>query len=165
MNSLGPIRICQQLLPMLLSRPEAHVLNVWSVMGLCGFPKFSAYCASTFALVGYSESLRAEHLGSRLGVTAVCPGFVRTAFIESIPTARGARHRPSVPAWLRTTPDMVARKSVKAIRCNRGSVLVTPSAHLTWRLKRFVPGFMNCHVFGEDVAFQLPTFVELATET
>jgi short-subunit dehydrogenase len=138
-NLAAPIQICQRLLPVLLRRPEGHVLNVSSMIGLCGFPKFSAYAASKFGLVGYSESLRMEHIRSQIGVSAVCPGFVLTPFIESVPTTAGAVRKRPPPRWLCTTPEVVARKSVRAIRRNRGVVAVTPLAHLAWRLKRFVP--------------------------
>jgi 3-oxoacyl-[acyl-carrier protein] reductase len=142
-NLLGPIQICQRLLPVLLRRPEAHVLNVSSLLGLCGVSKFAAYNASKFGLVGYSEALRAEHLSSQLGVSVVCPGFVRTPFIEAVPGAQGMLRQRSVSHWLSTTPEVVARKSLQAIRKNRGLVVVTPLAHLAWRLKRFVPALFE----------------------
>jgi 3-oxoacyl-[acyl-carrier protein] reductase len=138
-NLLAPIQICQRLLPVLLCRPEAHVVNVSSMLGLCGFPKFSAYSASKFGLVGYTESLRMEHIRSQIGVSAVCPGFVLTPFIDSVPTAGGGRRQKPPPRWFCTTAETVAKKTVKAIRRDRGVVVVTPLAQLTWRLKRFIP--------------------------
>lgn len=142
-NLLGPIQITQRLLPSMLARPEAHVLNVCSLLGLCGFSKFAAYSASKFALVGYSDSLRAEYLGSQLGVTALCPGFVRTPFIESVPGPHGERRKRSTPIWLSTTPEVIANRSIMAIRRNQGLVVITPMAHVLWRLKRFLPSFFE----------------------
>jgi short-subunit dehydrogenase len=140
-NLNGPMQFCQRLLPVLLRRPEAHVLNVCSLLGLCGFSHFSAYSASKFGLVGYSEALRAEYLGSQLGVSAICPGFVRTPFIESVPGTGGVRRKRSTPKWLTTTAEVVARKSVRAIHRNKGLVVVTPLAHMLWWLKRLAPGW------------------------
>jgi len=142
-NLLGPMQITQRLLPFLLARPEAHVLNICSLLGLCGFSKFAAYSASKFGMVGYSEALRAEYLRSQLGVTAVCPGYVRTPFIESVPGKNGVRRERSTPQWLCTSPEIVALASLKAIRRNRGLVVLTPLAHVTWRLKRFFPSLFE----------------------
>ncbi len=142
-NLLGPIQITQRLLPTLLQRREAHVLNVCSLLGLCGFSKFSAYNASKFGLVGYTESLRAEYLGSQLGVTALCPGFVRTPFIETVPGPHGQHRARTTPNWLCTTPEVIASRSMKAICRNQGLVVVTPMAHILWRLKRFLPSIFE----------------------
>lgn len=142
-NLLGPIQIAQRLIPLLLARPEAHVLNVCSLLGLCGISKFSAYCASKSGLVGYTEALRAEYLGSQLGVTALCPGFVRTPLIASVPGPHGRRRERSTPRWLCTTPEVIANRSIKAIRRNQGLVVVTPLAHVLWRLKRFMPSLFE----------------------
>src|SRR5215212_9763990 len=57
-NLLSHIQFTRELLPTLLDRPEAHVLNVCSVLGLVGMPKVAAYCASKFGMVGFSEALR-----------------------------------------------------------------------------------------------------------
>jgi short-subunit dehydrogenase len=142
-NLLAPIQITQRLLPTMLARSEAHVLNVCSLLGLCGFSKFSAYCASKFGLVGYSESLRTEYQGSPLGVTALCPGYVQTPFIESVPGPHGQHREQSTPRWLCTTPEVIANRSLKAIRRNQGLVVVTPLAQVLWRMKRFMPSIVG----------------------
>ena len=107
-NLLSHIQFTRELLPSLLARREAHVLNVCSVLGLVGMPKVTAYCTSKFAMVGFSESLRNELGRQGLGVTALCPGFVRTnlftnapleAKVEEhkLPPRRFARHRNASP--------------------------------------------------------------------
>ena len=63
-NLLSHIQFTRELLPSLLARREAHVLNVCSVLGLVGMPKVTAYCTSKFGMVGFSEALRNE-LGGR----------------------------------------------------------------------------------------------------
>lgn len=55
-----------------------HIVNTSSAAGLGGVPKAGPYSATKFAIVGLSESLRAELTESGIGVSVLCPGSVRT---------------------------------------------------------------------------------------
>ncbi len=72
-------------LPLFLEQNEGHVVNTASLAGLGGAPGMGPYCAAKFAVVGLSESLFQELLlsGSNVGVSVLCPGFVRTRIHES----------------------------------------------------------------------------------
>lgn len=138
-NLLAPIRITQALLPTLLSRPEAHILNVASFLGLCPIPRGAAYCTSKYGLVGLSECLRVEYRRTPLGVTALCPGFVKTPLFEHGQGGDPSRPIKKPAAILFTTPETVARKAIRGIQRNRGKVLVTPFAHAMWLMNRYLP--------------------------
>ena len=95
-NLSSHIQFTRELLPSLLARREAHVLNVCSMFGLLAMPKLTAYCTSKYAMVGFSESLRVEYGREGLGVTALCPGFVATKLFASAPlpeNGKGPRFR------------------------------------------------------------------------
>ena len=130
------------MLPTLLARPEAHILNVCSIAGLVAIPRLAAYHVSKFALVGFSESLRAEYGPRGLGVTALSPGLVRTNLFQAAGTAPD-KPFPRIPSWLCTSPERVAARAVRAIRRCEGLVLVTPLAHFLWRFRRFAPGLLD----------------------
>lgn len=142
-NLEAPILFTRRLLPSLLSRVEAHVVNMSSVLGLVGMPKVNAYCTSKFALVGFSESLRSEYGRWGLGVTAMCPGFVRTSlFSNGLPDQlTGTTKAP--PLWLCTTPERVAKATVKAIRKNRSKVVMEPFARTLYASKKYLPSVMD----------------------
>lgn len=72
-------------LPLFLEQNEGHVVNTASLAGLGGAPGMGPYCAAKFAVVGLSESLFHELAlrGSRVGVSVLCPGFVKTRIHES----------------------------------------------------------------------------------
>jgi NAD(P)-dependent dehydrogenase (short-subunit alcohol dehydrogenase family) len=72
-------------LPLFLEQNEGHVVNTASLAGLGGAPGMGPYCAAKFAVVGLSESLFQELMlsGSNVGVSVLCPGFVRTRIHES----------------------------------------------------------------------------------
>lgn len=72
-------------IPLFLEQNEGHVVNTASLAGLGGAPGMGPYCAAKFAVVGLSESLFQELAlsGTNVGVSVLCPGFVRTRIFES----------------------------------------------------------------------------------
>ncbi len=145
-NLLAPIQITQQLLPSLLQRPDPHIVNMCSISGLVAGGRFAAYHTSKFGLIGFTESLRAEYGRRGVGVTAICPGPVLTNLYAAAAGGRPDKAVPNPPQWMCATPEKVAAVTLKAILRNRRQVLITPTAHLLFQLKRFAPwliDFMN----------------------
>jgi short-subunit dehydrogenase len=141
-NVMAPVRLTQALFPTFIERPEVHILNVCSALGLVGLPKVCAYSTTKFALVGFSESLRAEFGKQGIGVTALCPGLVKTnLFASSINDVAAKKKVP--PDWVCTSPEQVARAAVRAIRKNQGVVVVEPIARMLTTVKRFAPWLID----------------------
>jgi len=133
----------RELLPSLLARRDAHVLNVCSMFGLLAMPKLTAYCTSKYAMVGFSEALRVEYGREGLGVTALCPGFVSTNLFASAPLPENGKGPKIPPRIFCTTPEKIARAAVQAIRRNRRLVVVEPFAKVLTVVKRFTPGVID----------------------
>jgi short-subunit dehydrogenase len=142
-NLLAPIQITRTILPTMLHLDEAHILNVCSVAGLVASGRFAAYHVSKFGLVGFSEAMRAEYVRRGIGVTALCPGPVSTNLYNSAVSGRADRTVPTPPRWVCATSEQVAKKGIRAIEKNKAITIVTPMAHVLWRAKRFVPGFLD----------------------
>jgi short-subunit dehydrogenase len=142
-NLLSHLQFTRELLPSLLARREAHVLNVCSVLGLIGVPKITAYCTSKFAMVGFTECLRNEFGRQGLGVTALCPGFVRTNLFTNAPLEEKVESHKIPPRALSTTPERVANAAVKAIYRNRRMVVMEPFARFMYTTKRFAPWLLD----------------------
>jgi len=152
-NLHAPIRLTTMLLPHLLSREEAHVVNMASICGwICG-QRFAAYCVSKHALVGFSEALRCELLQHGLGVTAVCPGPVLTPLYKNAPCGYADHQTPDPPAWMCTTIDRVAAKTIRAIYRNQAVTFVGWVAHALYLAKRFAPGLLYTlhHLFRKKI--------------
>ena len=142
-NLASHVQFTRELLPSLLARREAHVLNVCSMFGLVAMPKLAAYSTSKYAMVGFSEALRAEYGREGLGVTALCPGFVATNLFASAPLPENSKGPKTPPRIFCTTPEKIAHAAVKAIRRNRRLVVVELFAKLLTTLKRFTPGLID----------------------
>jgi 3-oxoacyl-[acyl-carrier protein] reductase len=138
-NLLAPIQLTRELLPMLRAN-EAHIVNVCSIFGLVTTRKAAAYQTAKFGLVGFTAALRSEYGGPDFGVTALCPGFVRTAMMEGV--TESEPHK-APPGWMYANPKTVATKAVAAIRNNRGIVVVTTAARAGWWLARLSPGLVD----------------------
>jgi NAD(P)-dependent dehydrogenase (short-subunit alcohol dehydrogenase family) len=84
-NLDGVVHGIHAFLPLLLDQDEGHIVNTASLAGLGGVPGMGPYCATKFAVVGLSESLFYDLAlrGSNVGVSVLCPGFVRTRIAES----------------------------------------------------------------------------------
>lgn len=142
-NFLAPVRLTRRLLPTLLTRPEPHVLNISSLYGFLVTPRSIAYHASKYGLIGFSDALRAEYSRYGLGVTTLCPGFVRTPIYDSAmrPPNEGTIPRP--PRWVTITPRRVAETAVRAIRRNRRLATVGWLAGIAYHVTRLFPGFLD----------------------
>jgi short-subunit dehydrogenase len=142
-NLHAPVLLTRRLLPRMLEQPEAHVLNVSSILGLVAHRKACAYHVSKYAMVGFSEALRAEFTRTGLGVTVLCPGFVTTRLFDRGMVGNSPNAFQPPPPWLCATPERVAAKAIRGIRRNRRMVLVTPLAHVLYYFKRLLPGVLD----------------------
>lgn len=92
-------------------RAGGHIVNTASMAGLLGTPGLGGYVASKFAVVGMSEVLRRELEPFGIGVSVLCPGFVRTAIAESV-VERDAGTVPSAGAGMGGQLVEIVRQAV-----------------------------------------------------
>jgi len=78
-NVKGIFLCCQAVIPELQKRGEGRIVNIASVAGKTGRAGVAAYCASKFAVIGFTQALAEEVGPLNITVNAVCPGFLRTA--------------------------------------------------------------------------------------
>jgi short-subunit dehydrogenase len=144
-NFWGVVRLTRAFLPLLHAGDEARIVNVSSVFGLIAPAGQSAYSASKFAVRGFSEALRHELDGSRVGVTVVHPGGVATAIAASarmsslIPPDQVASGLASIQKRLRLAPEAAGETIVRGIERRRPRVLVGSDAVAISILARLLP--------------------------
>lgn len=139
-NLVAVVRLTKALLPQLIDAGGV-IVNVASGAGLVAPATLSAYSASKFGVVGFSEALRAE-LKGRVSVSVVCPAFVNTEIIaKSLAQLGGVGRRVRQSEWLvrhlGISPDRMASIIVSAIEDDPGVLpvgAITRVAHLVKRL-------------------------------
>jgi short-subunit dehydrogenase len=97
-NYLSPVAITLALLPGMLERRSGVIVNVSSLGGRLGIATEAAYCASKFALAGFSESLAADLAGTGVSVRLVLPGAIDTEIWEQPGNDAPLYTGPLVPA-------------------------------------------------------------------
>ncbi|TYB45222.1 SDR family NAD(P)-dependent oxidoreductase [Actinomadura chibensis] len=127
-----------------------HIVNIASAAAYTPTRALPAYCTTKAAVLMLSECLRAEFASARIGVTAVCPGFVSTdivangAFVGD--PAAGERTRQWSLKALKVRnypPERVAERIVHAIVKNKPVVPVTAEGHLLRTLSRVSPASLR----------------------
>jgi NADP-dependent 3-hydroxy acid dehydrogenase YdfG len=113
-----------------LPRGQGHLVNIASAAGKAGFPSGATYSATKHAVVGLSESIRAEVHGTDIGVSVVMPVVVHTELGAGLPETRGFK---AVEA------EDVAGLIVDALQYDRYEVYVPKSTKTLFRLKALVP--------------------------
>ena len=146
-NALAPMQLTRRLLPELRRAGEAWIVNVGSIMGYLGYPGQSAYCASKFALRGFSEALRRELADTGVQVLHLAPRATRTAMNGAGMNSLNAELGVAMDA-----PEAVARQLLALLeRPSRERLLGMPEA-LFARLNQLVPGLVD-----RALRRQLPT--------
>jgi 3-dehydrosphinganine reductase len=123
-NYMGTVHTVKALLPRLISRRAGWIVNLSSAAGLKGIFGYAAYCASKFAIVGFSEALRSELLRHQIGVTLACPPDTRTPMLEA-----ESKLRPYETSYLAAQgkilePEQVANAVLRGVE--RRKFLVVP---------------------------------------
>ena len=83
-NFFGVLELTREILPLMRQRKSGHILNLTSIGGLASVGGFGLYCATKFAVEGFSEALRDEVEPLGINVTIVEPGAFRTEFAGRI---------------------------------------------------------------------------------
>lgn len=139
-NFYGPLTLIKAFLPMLLSRPEAHILNVSSMGAYAPVPGQSVYGASKAAVKLMTEGLRSELMDTHVGVTVVFPGAINTNISTNSGLAMPAMDS-NAKAMKMTEADVAARVMIDAIEKGKARITVGKDATMMDRLSRINPVF------------------------
>ncbi len=143
-NYFGTVGLTLALLPAMQERGSGRFVVVSSLTGKFGTPLRSGYAASKHALHGFFDSLRAEAWRDGLGVTIVCPGFVRTEVSLNALTGDGAAQGSMDAATAKgLDPEVVAARILRAADKGRDEVVIAGREGIAVWLKRFLPGLFN----------------------
>jgi len=144
-NLLGPIRMTRAFLPMLQQASTAHIVNISSIFGVVAPPGHTAYCASKFGLLGFSDSLRHEFSDSSIKVTTVHPGGIDTNIASSSRTPKDVSNEEveesirSMEEKLVMPPSKAAEIIVEAVQRGRPRVYVGSDAKRLAFIQRLFP--------------------------
>jgi short-subunit dehydrogenase len=126
-NLLAAVELTKLVLPVMQKQRSGQIINISSVAGKRTWKRLTAYCASKFALIGFSNSLRREMKYKKLPITitVICPPAIKTDFF----TAGGyPNYEAEHPGQKLLHPDQVAQAIYKSIIHKKREVLVRTRA-------------------------------------
>ncbi|MBN1289608.1 MAG: SDR family oxidoreductase [Actinobacteria bacterium] len=135
-HDVAPARLIHAALPGMIAAGRGVIINVSSIVGLLAWPGGSkTYGGSKAFLVNFSDGLQQEVAGKGIKVQALCPGFVRTGFHETM-----GEKMSSIPDFLWMTPEKVVDASIKALKKRKTIFIPGARYRLIVLGSRVVPG-------------------------
>ncbi|UOQ82759.1 MULTISPECIES: SDR family NAD(P)-dependent oxidoreductase [Hymenobacter] len=144
-NFHAVVRLTRACLPLLHQSDDARIVNMSSLYGLISPPGQTAYSASKFAVRGFSNALRHELEGTRIGVSVVHPGGVATSIAKSARAPGGVtekeieEERTRHEKLLRMPPEKAGEIIVRGLEQRRPRILVGADAKAVSVLERLFP--------------------------
>ena len=136
----GVIHGCHVFTPRLRAQGRGHILNVASAAGLVSTPRMGAYNVAKAGVVALSETLAAELAGSGVGVTVLCPTFIKTNIVASGRFADpGTRALGEKLVARGVDAAGIARRTLRSVERGQLYCLPMADARWAWRLKRLAP--------------------------
>jgi short-subunit dehydrogenase len=154
-NVCAPICLTKTLLPLLKQAKGAMVVNVGSTYGSIGYPGYASYCATKFALRGFSEALRRELADTRVGVLYVAPRATRTSMNSAAAQQLNDALKSSVD-----DPQVVAVAVIEAIAGDRRDLYLGWPERFFVRLNSLLPNLVD-----RGLRKQLPLIRRLSHKT
>jgi NAD(P)-dependent dehydrogenase (short-subunit alcohol dehydrogenase family) len=144
-NFWGVVQMTRAFLPLLQKSEEARLVNISSLFGLIAPPGQTAYCASKFAVRGFSEALRHELAATRVGVTVVHPGGVATSIAKNARLPNGlseeevAKRRKFFDSVLTMPSEIAGEIIVRGVENRKPRILVGQDAKYASLVERLMP--------------------------
>ena len=143
-NFFGVVHGTKAFLPQLVANNEGAVVNVSSVFGLVGIPNNSDYCASKFAVRGFTQALAIEFHESPISVHCVHPGGIDTNI------ARKENGKEFSKKYLTTPPEKMVRHVIKSIQAQKPKIVYGRDSFRMWLAGNLVPHrLLNSMVYSE----------------
>jgi len=165
-NLRGVIHGAQAAYGIMRSQGFGHIVNTASLAGLIPSPGNISYATTKYAVVGFSQSLRAEAALHGVRVSAFCPGFIRTAILTGGEYGRdlvgiSSRQRQIFNALIEKLKPMpanvFAQKALSQVANNKAIIVLPSRWKLFWWFHRLLPslGLLQSQKFYQDFHKQM----------
>ena len=138
-NYFGMVFCTKAFLPQMLEQHSGHIVNVASVGASFSVPGVASYCATKFAMLGFSEGLRHELAGTGVGLTVVSPIMVRTPLFDHPSFDNFSKFSTGVSL----SSETVAKTIIKASNSSRLEIVVPSVARAGIWFKQTFPYLIN----------------------
>lgn len=140
-NANAPMYVALAVLPDMLRRDRGHICNIASAAGMLGVPELSVYCASKWAVIGWTESMRVElkQARSHVRVTSVAPYFINTGMFDGV----NSKVFPILD------PEKTSAKIIRAVEVGKSFRGIPFAYHFIRIWQGLLPNFLFDFIFGK----------------
>jgi NAD(P)-dependent dehydrogenase (short-subunit alcohol dehydrogenase family) len=149
-NFWGVVYGCHAFVPRMKKQGSGSIVNVASAAGILSSAEMAPYNATKAAVISISETLKSELAPYNIGVTVICPTFIKTNLMEKLRCTDEFQRQCSTAGVdnARWTPEMIAGLVIDAVKKNRMYVVPQAAAKILWISKRLSPsGFFGFQAF------------------
>lgn len=137
-NVTSVLQLTKAALPIFQRKNAGHILFVGSIFGSLGFPHYATYCASKFAIHGFSQALRRELVSTKIGITYIAPRGINTAMNADNAIAMSKKAGNKMDS-----PEKVAEVIISSLESEKQEVFIgQPQSFFAW-LNGVAPRIVN----------------------
>lgn len=149
-NFWGVVYGTQEFLSQILTQKEGAIVNISSMFAFTGMPNNADYCASKFAVRGFTEALMVELQDSPIQVHVVHPGAIKTNINKD------EKSKEIAEKYLTTPPENVVRDVIKAIEKNKPRITTGRDSFRVWFISHFLPTKLINKLVWRELKPQMP---------
>lgn len=140
-NFWGVVHGCHAFVPRMKKQGHGYIVNTASAAGIISCAEMAPYNATKAAIISISETLKTELAPYNIGVTVLCPTFIKTNLMDTLRFTDDFQRQCSVTGVenARVTVDKVAALVIKAVKKDQVYVLPQAAAKVSWIFKRLSP--------------------------
>ena len=150
-NVRGVVHGVHAAYPLMVQQRSGHIINVASLAGLMPAPLLTPYAMTKHAVVGLTQSLRAEAVVHGVRVSALCPAAIETPILDTmnpahLPPVKGqidVRRHLTKLAGKPYPVDAMVQEALAGIERNRAIIVIPRKARVLWRAGRMFPGVVE----------------------
>ncbi|MEH6347648.1 MAG: SDR family oxidoreductase [Bermanella sp.] len=147
LNTLTPMLLSRALISHLSKQEQSQIVNIGSTFGSIGYPGYSAYCASKYALRGFSEALRRELSDGPIAVKYLSPRATQTSLNSASVNAMNKELKVAMDST-----HVVAGQLIKLLESKRHELFIGWPEKFFSKLNQLAPALV-----GKSIVKQLPT--------
>lgn len=143
LNFMSVMELTKVVLPQMFKQNSGYFVVTSSIAGKVGTPMRSAYCASKHALQGYFDALRAELWPQNIGVSLICPGYIKTNISLNAVGSNGEKFgKMDKNQESGMSVEECSAKIISAVKAEKREVYIGGKEVLAVYLKRFFPSIL-----------------------
>lgn len=143
LNYFGIVHVTKAFVPMLMKRKSGYIVNTSSMAGYIGLFGYTGYCASKYAVNGFSAALKNELKPYNIHVSVLCPPNTKTPGLEAENKWKPKEVLATEEKATVVEPEFVADQLIKGMRRHKFMIIPTFDGNLAWYIGRVSPTLLD----------------------